>query len=168
MKKEIVDLIKSLPAGVLTGQALSRAEDLKRRTDVIPKGDYCYEMVNGEKIVCPYWGTTEILETYKNGYCGYLRSSDRDIADGSSMLWDEVKECRENPEDYEALAAEAVASARRLVEDYLPSAEVAALYERALNQGKIVFSVVLGLAGLGMTGTAVYVGLRIAKRLRKK
>lgn len=139
------------------------AKQLERRTDVIPRGDYCHEIMDGEKIVCPYWGQNSVN---KNEYCGYLATKDGGLEDGQTMPWDGIKECGVNLDDYEALAAETVAYARRLVEDYLPSTEMAALYERALTQGKIVFSVVLGLAGLGMTGTAVYVGLRIAKRLK--
>ena len=59
----------------------------------IPKGLYCYD----ENGVCPYW---KKIGQY-NGYCKYLKMSDKEIEYiecATSLLWDQCKECGINTE----------------------------------------------------------------------
>jgi len=79
----------------------------------IPHGDYCYERTGRMKTVehvidengqlkkvnpyqvpelrlCPHWS----LPAKWNGYCAFLKQSDKDLKCG--LLWDQVKECGEN------------------------------------------------------------------------
>ena len=85
--------------------------------DLIPKGMYCYTPLeapcaeNGwvfKVKPCPYWQRYnkelhgELPDEYKpyeatfNGaFCTFLRTGDW-LPDGTSLLWDQVKECGEN------------------------------------------------------------------------
>jgi len=60
------------------------------RQYITPKGIYCYD----EKGVCPYWN----LKTKYNGYCALLGIEDDEI-NGTSILWDQCKECGINIEE---------------------------------------------------------------------
>lgn len=54
---------------------------------VIPNGKYCYDFIDGERKVCPYW------RRFKNGaVCELVKlvSIDCDI---DNFIWDQVKEC---------------------------------------------------------------------------
>jgi len=69
-------------------------------TSDIPHGPYCYSTVTKDFMglghllyACPHWR----LLTSDNGYCAYLKKSDRDLGDG--MLWDSYKECGVNCDD---------------------------------------------------------------------
>lgn len=66
-----------------------------KNTDVIPKGFYCYSIVDGEHDTCPYWDTSEDHRPQDNGYCHFLGEGDWDV-EGLSLLWDQCKECGEN------------------------------------------------------------------------
>ena len=63
--------------------------------DKIPKGIYCYD----ENGVCPYWSRTDEYNDHENGYCQFLQLGDW-MENGTSLLWDQVKEYRVN-EDLE-------------------------------------------------------------------
>lgn len=69
-----------------------RASKLKD-VEVIPKGTYCYR-----ENICPYWGSNKKKQNQSNGYCRFLRSGDWQENAGG-LLWDQVKECGENPGD---------------------------------------------------------------------
>ena len=97
---------------------------MEKDKSVIPKGLYCYSIINGERIYCPYHNrlTKEEGGLYQeDGYCKFLERSDWDINeeegmlegwrnDGTpvppisaheikmSLLWDECKECGINDE----------------------------------------------------------------------
>ena len=88
--------------------------NIKKRSK-IPRGYYCHDSKDRNKI-CPYWRLDAIhIEEQENGYCEYLEKSDWDLneeegdiewtkSDGEkfvtpahdmvvSLLWDKVKEC---------------------------------------------------------------------------
>jgi hypothetical protein len=94
--------------------------DLKRLMEmVIPKGDYCYIIINAEDKeqietrVCPFWDKDETKEEMDSGYCHLLGQGDCDLNSSKqwvntktgekntaenmgmhlSLLWDQVKEC---------------------------------------------------------------------------
>lgn len=54
----------------------------------IPRGVYCYN----EKGRCPYWDMKPELPHQASGYCHYLSAGDDD-AGGTTLLWDQCKEC---------------------------------------------------------------------------
>jgi len=83
---------------------------------VIPEGLYCYSIIDGEHVGCPYHKILDGGLYQENGYCSFLEKSDWDIneeegmlqgwrSDGKpippvsaheikmSLLWDECKEC---------------------------------------------------------------------------
>ena len=71
---------------------------------VIPKGDYCYDVISGftqpnpdalpffRTKLCPYWSLVK-ENGEETGHCSYLNISD------NITLWDQVKECGENVDD---------------------------------------------------------------------
>ena len=66
--------------------------------DKIPKGNYCYEIIeinqaNGRITtkICPFW---KYLGE-QNAYCLFLKRDD-ESHQGISLLWDQVKECGKN------------------------------------------------------------------------
>jgi hypothetical protein len=73
-------------------------------TSVIPKGLYCYTLhsvtADGKfnMTVCPYWSKNPDHESMDNGHCGYLEQGDWEI-EGTSLLWDQCKECGINMDD---------------------------------------------------------------------
>ncbi|MFA7101237.1 MAG: hypothetical protein WC196_05855 [Bacilli bacterium] len=89
---------------------------------MIPKGFYCYSVIDGERVQCPYWSRLKDGLYQEDGYCSFLEQGDWDInekagmltgwrSDGKplppvsaheikmSLLWDECKECDVNMED---------------------------------------------------------------------
>ena len=75
---------------------------------VIPIGVYCYTHTGertddgrGVKIkLCPHWRLLDEYPYQMNGYCTYLKSGDF-MDNGTSLLWDQVKECNVNiPDDW--------------------------------------------------------------------
>lgn len=64
----------------------------------IPYGPYCYTTlgINGDYSLristCPYWSIREGREEQENGYCKLLGLGDW-MEHGTSLLWDQVKEC---------------------------------------------------------------------------
>ncbi len=87
---------------------------MKKDTNVIPKGTYCYTYdENGKFQICPYWDTIKDAPEQYNGYCHYLEKGDLDLEQEMdfidektkeinkgcdlpfpvSLLWDQVKEC---------------------------------------------------------------------------
>jgi len=61
----------------------------------IPKGPYCYTMIEGVYTPCPHWSMREDKPHQENGYCSFLGEGDWED-DGPSLLWDQVKECGVN------------------------------------------------------------------------
>lgn len=90
---------------------------LKDLQQYIPKGMYCYEIINGKRYICPFWDKNENYSEQHNGYCHYLQKGDWDINAETDfynyktgekvemsgfpfgLLWDQVKECGINEED---------------------------------------------------------------------
>ena len=81
----------------------ARHAALNQAESAIPKGMYCYTIVDvlpadGEtppRILtrtCPYWAQSSEHPEQSNGYCAHLKSGDWD-SKGFSLLWDQVKEC---------------------------------------------------------------------------
>ena len=96
----------------MTEYPLVRAESL------IPKGPYCYSLINtpeaeeawkNEGIIkinlCPFWcrydakiygplpdDLKEYQQNYYGAYCSYIHSGDW-LDDGTMILWDQVKYC---------------------------------------------------------------------------
>jgi len=86
---------------------------------VIPLGGYCYSIIKGDFIICPYWSIKPNLPEQYNGYCAFLDRDDIEIAEESeykdmqtgniekgsdldfptSLLWDQCKECNINMGD---------------------------------------------------------------------
>ena len=71
----------------------------------IPHGQYCYIPLfwnNATGVLhtklCPFWDKRDDKPEQLNGYCGYLRQGDWQVR-GTSLLWDQVKECGVNTED---------------------------------------------------------------------
>lgn len=68
-------------------------EDLSWFETLIPEGCYCYTYDENEKMkLCPFWSKKENGEPQNDGYCSFLKQGDWEIG-GSSLLWDQVKEC---------------------------------------------------------------------------
>jgi len=57
---------------------------------LIPQGIYCYD----ENGVCPFWSLIKDYPPQQNGHCAFMQKSDVDLKGG--LLWDQVKECRQN------------------------------------------------------------------------
>ena len=92
---------------------------MNKDISLIPKGFYCYLMINGRQVNCPYWSINETYPEQNNGYCSYLEKGDWDFTkeigtwsirqdDGTykkvrtsgeemglytGLLFDQVKEC---------------------------------------------------------------------------
>ena len=60
---------------------------------VIPHGCYCYD----ENGVCPFWDSMPSMGEHSHGYCHWIESGDWE-SDGTSLLWDQTKECGINGE----------------------------------------------------------------------
>lgn len=88
---------------------------MKKDKTVIPKGWYCYDIIKGKRVLCPYWSIRKDKPEQENGYCSFLGKGDweenkeknwRDskgkltsadeMGINLSLLWDQVKECGEN------------------------------------------------------------------------
>jgi len=55
-----------------------KVEDIKKRSK-IPRGYYCHDSKNMDKI-CPYWRLDAVhTEEQENGYCEYLGKGDWDL-----------------------------------------------------------------------------------------
>lgn len=69
--------------------------------DSVPKGDYCYIGFNNTFKVCPFWLTLKEFPKQSNGYCTLMEAGDFMTLgnNGTSLLWDQVKECGINPAD---------------------------------------------------------------------
>ena len=64
----------------------------------IPAGSYCYATNDYDgKVVCPYWASHESKPKQENGYCVMIGHGDWET-EGTSLLWDHVKECGINME----------------------------------------------------------------------
>jgi hypothetical protein len=63
------------------------------RISKIPKGLYCYD----ERGVCPYWGRDTTKEQQESGYCALLGINDWE---SFGLLWDQVKECNINMDEF--------------------------------------------------------------------
>jgi hypothetical protein len=46
---------------------------------LIPKGLYCYDIVQGERVYCPFYSVDKTRLVQENGYCSYLGKGDWDI-----------------------------------------------------------------------------------------
>ena len=76
-----------------------------KNKNLIPKGHYCYTIkkIVGTRIeinLCLYWDKKPEFESQMNGYCHFLGTGDM-CEDGTSLLWDQVKECGINFDDGE-------------------------------------------------------------------
>ena len=69
--------------------------------ELVPKGDYCYGGFNDTYKCCPFWNTFNQFPRQMNGYCSLLEVGDfmRAGYNGTSLLWDQIKECSINPAD---------------------------------------------------------------------
>ena len=56
----------------------------------IPDGPYCYDGVIG---TCPFWRKDHSKPNQMNGYCMFLELGDYMEDEGTSLLWDQCKEC---------------------------------------------------------------------------
>jgi hypothetical protein len=79
-----------------------KSEKLKTTKDEtkIPKGGYCYNVIKFEKgkikiKLCPYWRKIENKPEQADGYCIFLEKGDFQ-ENGTSLLWDQCKECGKN------------------------------------------------------------------------
>jgi hypothetical protein len=79
-------------------------EGCVKDTTCIPKGQYCYTIVDVivqvkgfrvETETCPYWEIRDDKPEHMNGYCQYLEKGDWE-EDGTELLWDRVKCCSIN------------------------------------------------------------------------
>jgi hypothetical protein len=83
---------------------------IKKDARLIPHGPYCYEWIidpiplkNHNVLlwrVCPYARNKLTAEEQNFGYCIYLDKGDFD-EDGTSLLWDQCKECGINDDEEE-------------------------------------------------------------------
>lgn len=72
---------------------------------VIPEGVYCYTIVNGKRVNCPYWGRDSSRPQQESGFCTFLNERDWDDIPGIPLLWDQVKSCNiNNNKDWEEYA----------------------------------------------------------------
>lgn len=62
----------------------------------IPEGPYCYGKGRGDK--CPHWKLIYGMPYQMNGYCKFLNKGDWYPSEkgGTSLLWDQCKECGVN------------------------------------------------------------------------
>jgi hypothetical protein len=60
----------------------------------IPKGPYCYRA----DYKCPFLDSDSDREAHESGYCHFLKLGDW-MENGTSLLWDQCKECGINWED---------------------------------------------------------------------
>lgn len=66
-----------------------------RAEDRIPHGTYCYVPKAGMPFSvtpCAYWKLMSEHPHQMNGWCDYLGTGDM-VEKGTSLLWDQVKEC---------------------------------------------------------------------------
>lgn len=81
---------------------------MSKDISVIPFGQYCYTFLEpiskagGYKIkACPYWSINKEHEYQNNGYCSYLETGDWQEDSCFGLLWDQVKLCGINEEQYD-------------------------------------------------------------------
>lgn len=69
---------------------------------VVPKGGYCYSVrADGKGIqVCPFLRYDKTKHHQENGICEAFKMRDSEGTSGG-LLWDMVKECGVNEDDYE-------------------------------------------------------------------
>lgn len=67
--------------------------------DLVPKSDYCYSGFKNTYKCCPFWMTLKQFPKQSNGYCTLMEVGDFMTLsnNGTSLLWDQVKECGINP-----------------------------------------------------------------------
>ena len=58
--------------------------------DRIPEGPYCHFATKADP--CPYWEMRDDKPKQENGYCNLFKFGDWED-EGTSLLWDMVKEC---------------------------------------------------------------------------
>lgn len=86
---------------------------------VIPPGPYCYTFNGVNRVLpdgrpamgvthCPYWMKLPGKPEQGDGYCAFLGIGDWDevepdgkVIRGTFLLWDSVKECGVNDDDYD-------------------------------------------------------------------
>ena len=71
-----------------------------RVRQLVPRGVYCYD-ANG---TCPFWSRFDgIYPSQSNGYCALMERGDWMSIEngGTSLLWDQCKECGINMPDEE-------------------------------------------------------------------
>lgn len=85
----------------------ARVIPILRAESLIPPGLYCYTPVEEPSAAthwhmrvarCPFWRLDTTRPRDERGHCDYLRRGDAD-EDGTSLLWDGVKECGVRTED---------------------------------------------------------------------
>jgi len=59
--------------------------------NLIPKGFYCYTLISGKCIACPYWEHLKHMTEHESAYCHYLEMGAWNSE--AFLLWDMVKEC---------------------------------------------------------------------------
>jgi hypothetical protein len=72
-----------------------------RAENRIPHGAYCYAAKRESYFPvtpCVYWKLRADHPSQMNGWCDYLATGDM-MEDGTSLLWDQVKECGIKEED---------------------------------------------------------------------
>ena len=63
----------------------------------IPKGFYCYDYIDGEFYLCPFWNIDNEKPEQENGYCHFMGKGDWEL-NSIALLWDQCKECDVNRE----------------------------------------------------------------------
>jgi hypothetical protein len=46
---------------------------------LIPSGLYCYDIVQGKRVYCPFYSIDKTRPVQENGYCSYIGKGDWDI-----------------------------------------------------------------------------------------
>ena len=71
---------------------------MEKDKSLIPEGHYCYTGWGEEFKICPYWAKDPTKPEQQSGYCHFLDRGDWE--DGLSLLWDQVKECGINNDNW--------------------------------------------------------------------
>jgi len=67
-----------------------RTKTIRKKVSQIPKGQYCYTLLNDEFKICPFW------ENIKGGAkCKLLKLKSKKY-DPFNLIWDQCKECSYN------------------------------------------------------------------------
>lgn len=85
--------------------------DTKEEKDssIIPKGMYCYQVLSYPSAEnnfkynikpCQYWSLRKDKLYQMNGYCSFIERGDWDLLTSFELLWDQVKVCGINDEDF--------------------------------------------------------------------